>query len=226
MRSNTWQLRITFLAAIAGGACATTHAEFKPTERVEGTTVQGFEEAFYDLDTAAATSEAKVWSSGADLVKTERGPAMAITVGITIDNGGSEPIEVVADQLRLESVQATVAVAPDLRATSVSGDLVIQPQTSGTVQARFLLPGIRRVDQVQAFRLRWTVTTDGREYTEFTPFVQQGDVAYVPVYAYYYPYAPFDHPFYHPYWYPRTRVIVVRPYPRHVVVRGHRRPRR
>jgi Tfp pilus assembly protein PilX len=84
-------------------ACG-AHTECTPTERVQGRTVEGFAEAFYDLSTAGTPSEVKIWSRGAE--RNPRGSGSIVTIGLTIDNGGREPIELVADHLRLESVQA------------------------------------------------------------------------------------------------------------------------
>lgn len=208
--------------AAACASCATTHSEFTPTERVEGTTVEGMSEAFYDLATGAQPSEAKIFSHGADLINTDRGKAVAVTVGITIDNGSEEPIEIAPDHLMLESVQASkVDVRPNLHAYSVTGDRSIQPHQTGTALATFIIPGVRSTSWVKAFRVRWSVRTQGRLFTEFTPFVQQVETAYVPVYGYYYPYFPADYPFYAPYYYPYSHVRVVHQYPRRVVVRGY-----
>jgi hypothetical protein len=208
--------------AVAGASCATTHSEFTPTERVEGTTVEGMREAFYDLATGPTPSEAKIFSHGADLINTDQGKAVAIAVGITIDNGSNEPVDIAPEQFMLESVQTSkVDVPPNIHAYTITGQRSVQPHQTGTAVATFLVPGVKSTSWVKAFRVRWSVRTQGRLYTEFTPFVQEAEIAYVPVYGYYYPYFPADYPFYAPYYYPYSHITVVHQYPRRIVVHGH-----
>lgn len=213
MYRTTWALLIGIASACGA------HTEFTPTERVQGRTVEGFAAAFYDLSTAGTPSEVKVWSGGA--MRNPHGDGTLVTIGLTIDNGGREPIELATGQLRLESVQANTSIRADLAPAAIRGNTLVQPQTTSTIEADFAIPSMRP-DQIQAFRVKWTARTDGKDYTEFTPFVQRETAAVVPVYGYYYPYAPWDWPFYDPYFYPRARVVIVQPYPRHVVVQGHR----
>jgi hypothetical protein len=228
-RFDPARLLVALTAGAAISACATPHADFRPTERVRGYTMEGFEEAFYDLPTAGVSnSEVKVWSDGAEPTRTAEGVRTGIRVGFTIDNGGREPIEVASEALRLESLQAAAALPRDLPAESVTGDTTVQPGTSGTAEALFLLPRGVAPRDVQAFRVKWSVRSEGQEFTEFTPFVQdRPEYAYVPVYGYYYPYWPWSYPFYDPFFVGRVqvrpRMVIVAPYPRRVIVRGHRR---
>jgi hypothetical protein len=194
--------------------------------------MEGFKEAFYDLATPGVSrSEVKVWSSGADSMQTAQGERTAIRVGLTVANGGREPLEVASDQLRLESVQARTAQRPNLSAQTVTGDTTVQPGSSGTTVATFLLPRGISPRHVRAFRVKWSMRSEGQEFTEFTPFValvaQRLEYAYVPVDGYYYPYWPWTYPFYDPFYvgrvHVRPRIVIVAPSPCRVVVPGMRR---
>lgn len=220
---------IPSIAALAAGlaACGSRQQAFSPTERVEGHTVEGYREAFYDLAIPGSrNSEVKVWSPGAFNVKTEQGNVTIVRVGFTIDNLASQPVQLDVERVRLESIQAKANLRVNLPATLVAGNPTVAPGTSGSAEVEFALPSGIKPDDVKAFRIKWSTRTDGRRYTEFTPFAQQPEYAYIPVSAYYNPYYPWDYPYYDPFYYDYapSRVIIVRPYPRHVIIRGYERP--
>lgn len=206
-------------------ACGSRQQAFEPTERVQGHTVEGYREAFYDLAIPGSTnSEVKVWSPGAFNVKTPQGNVTIIRVGFTIDNTGKQPVQLDVSKVRLESIQANgTSQRANLPATLVSGNPTVSPGQSGSAEVEFTLPSGIKPDDVKAFRVRWTTRSNGRHYTEFTPFAQQPEYAYIPVSAYYNPYYPWDYPFYDPFYYDYapSRVVIVRPYPRHVLIRGY-----
>lgn len=218
---------VTLLLAATVYGCAASHASFRPTERVEGRTVEGFREAFYDLSIAnERNAELKIWSRGAFLVDTATGKRTVIRVGFTIDNGGEVPIQLEVDSVRLESLQTDEPQQEDLSGRLVVGEAVVAPGTSGDTEVEFTLPATIRPADVKAFRIKWSARAAGKTFTEFTPFVQHSErYAYIPVYAYYYPYHPWHHPFYTPFYYryPGRQVIIVQPYPRRMIVRGHPR---
>jgi hypothetical protein len=206
-------------------SCAAERQSFKPTEKVGGETVEGFKEAFYDLGSdSKRVGEVKVWSRGAYLDKRAGMDVTVIHLGFTIENKGDTPIEFNVDDVELESVQTKVGNYEHVAVMDHMGPTAVAPKSSETIELTFALPKKVTPDEILAFRTRWTTKAEGAEYTEFTPFVQQQQqrYAYVPVYGYYYPYYPFDYPYYGPFYYPRARVIIVRPYPRRVIVRSHR----
>jgi len=215
---------MTLSAVIAATVlgCGPSSQSFSPTERVEGRTVEGLKEAFYDLGTAERRlGTVKVWSRGAHPLD----GGTVIHVGFTVDNGGAEPIVFQTAETRLDSVQTDRATLTDIAPTG-DGPVTIEPATSADIELTFALPRGIEPSDVRAFRVQWTTTSaDGESYVEFTPFVQDPDTAYVPVYAYYNPYFPRDYPYYYPYWRPNVRVVIVKPYPRRVIVHGDRRRR-
>lgn len=205
--------------------CAPSQQSFKPAEKVGGETVEGFKEAFYDLALDdRRIGEVKVWSSGASVVKREGREMTLIRLGFTIENKGDVPIELDPANVELESVQTKDGTYENLKPIRRAEPIVVEPRTSRDVELAFALPTKITPDEILAFRAKWTTNANGMQYTEFTPFVQQPKqrYAYVPVHGYYYPYYPFDYPYYGPYWYPHGRVVIVQPYPRRVIVRGHR----
>ena len=78
------------LAAIAVTSCAAGQQQFEPTERVQGSTLEGDNVSIYPLAVATGqVGDANVWSSGAD--KTEGGGTV-VRIGIDVHNTGSAPI--------------------------------------------------------------------------------------------------------------------------------------
>lgn len=223
---------LAFAIAVAATSCATTNTvkPFEPTERVHGRNIQGYREAFYDLDAAGTKfGEAKVWSTGAFGISTPGGQRTIVRVGFTLDNTTKEPMQLNLGALRVESYQAKSPERADIPATLVSGDPIVPAGSSGTALVRFVLPRGVTVHAVNAFRIKWSVKAQGRDFTEYTPFVQRPQqYAYVPVSGYYNPYYPWDYPYYSPFWdwgYYPSSVVIVNPYPRRVVIHGHRHRR-
>ena len=137
-----------------------------------------------------------------------------------VDNGGDTPIVFNPGAVRLDSVQTVRGTIADLGPIHPGEAITVAPRSSQSVETSFGLPRGTHPRDVLAFRVRWATSAGGESYSELTPFVDSPDAAYVPVYAYYYPYAPFDTPFYDPYWRPHMHVVMVRPYPRRMIVHG------
>jgi hypothetical protein len=217
MRAPIW---ISALAVgLTGISCVPMHEEFGPTEHVEGQTVEGYKEAIYDLATGdRRLGKVKVWSRGAYSASVNGKSQTVIHVGFTVDNGGDMPISLEVPEVQLESVQTVHGTIKNLPATSVAGNPTIEPRTSRNVEVSFVLPRGAYPTDVRAFRMRWTVSADGETFTEWTPFVEQEPAyAYIPVNGYYYPYSPL--PYYDPFFFPSSRLQIVNPYPRLMVVR-------
>ncbi|HEX3478206.1 MAG TPA: hypothetical protein VHT91_24460, partial [Kofleriaceae bacterium] len=94
--------RTPYVLLIGIAAACGAHTEFTPVEHVQGSTVSGLSDASYDLATAGMPSEVRVWSPGAE--RNPHGTGSIVTVNLTVNNASPDPIELVADQLRLESV--------------------------------------------------------------------------------------------------------------------------
>jgi hypothetical protein len=201
---------------------------FSPLERNQGKTVEGYDEALYDLsDDRGQFGQVKLWSRGAYTIGTQKETVTAIHIGFELENSGDRALWLEPAGVRLESVQTRTRTLRDIPATFPGGQLTVAPGATGKVEAQFALPAGTWPDDVRAFRVAWTVRTNGDRYSEFTPFAQSAPRrVYVPVRAYYDPYYPYTYPLYDPFYSPHWRVVIVKPYPRRVIVHGRRRHRR
>lgn len=214
---------IAVVGAAALAACGVSREQFAPAEARSGESVQGYQEAAYDLVTTAGRfGEAKIRSEGAYRAETEVGERTVIHVGVTLENSGELPIRMPDGAATLESVQLDEQTLTDLDPDWVRGEEVVEPGSVGEREFIFALPAGVDPGDVDAFRVAWTATANGQRYSEFTPFVQtEPRYAYVPVYGYYHPYSWYDDPFFSRFWGVGYDVIVVDPYPRRVRVWGY-----
>lgn len=117
MRPNYSLWMCATLAALLS-ACATTQQGFEPTERVQGRNIEGYREAFYDLEAVGVRyGEVKVWSRGARRAETSDGERTVVQVGFTVDDTGQTPLRLDLDQVSLESYQGK-----HVRHTNVPGN--------------------------------------------------------------------------------------------------------
>lgn len=221
-------LGIIITAATSCAANNGSHATFAPLERAEGRTLEGYAEAIYDLQAVSGRfGEAKVWSRGAYIA--ENTGATLLHVGFDLENSGATPITLDPASVRLESVQTANEVLRDIPVSEPATSVTVAADSAGRAELIFSLPaGFSPVD-ILAFRVAWSVRANGEVFSEFTPFARTTPATYyVPVNAYYHPYYPYYLPYYDPLWGPRRRVVIVKRYPRRVVVRGrpHRSPPR
>lgn len=224
--------------AALSAACAAQPEYFRPTERAEGETAEGFAEAIYDITvppeatpgTSARLSprllgETKVWSRGAYRAHTGGQERTIIEIGFEVENHSDAAMTL--DALRLESVQTRRGIYSELGPVETTGTQTILPRTVGQARVHFVLPPAISPRDVDAFRVGWSLRTNGELYSQFTPFAQdETRYAYVPTYGYFYPYYPLDYPFYYPYpLHHRHRVVIVRTPRHHVAVPPVRRIR-
>jgi hypothetical protein len=219
-------LLLGFLIAAATSCAANndSHATFAPLERAEGRTLEGYAEAIYDLQAVSGRfGEAKIWSRGAYIA--ENTGETLVHVGFDLENSGATPITLDPASVRLESVQIDDEVLRDIPVSVPTNIITIGPDSAGRAELVFSLPTGFSPADIRAFRVAWTVRANGEVFSEFTPFARTAPATYyVPVHAYYYPYYSRYLPYYDPLWGPRRRVVIVKRYPRRVVVHG--RPRR
>ena len=198
-------------------ACA-THRAFGPTEHVKGRTIEGYKEAFYDLAHGGRRiGEVKVWSRGAFAQKANGEKGTDVHIGLEIEANGDKELELDLPSIRLlwEEGEAEREVG----VTAHSGSTKVAAHSRGSTEMTFRFPPGVGVTDIKAFRLVWSVLTGDERYTEFTPFVpQRNEPAYIPVYGYYYPYFGYGWPYYDPWFYDGASVVIVRPYPRRLIV--------
>lgn len=198
--------RFVLISALLLGGCGASRQYFQPTERVRGTTLQGYPEAIYELvGPSGQFGEAKVWSRGA-----YRGPNKTTVVhaSIEIHNTSAAPIQLRSADVRLDPVRTDDGVLTEIKPAEAR-DYEIPPGAIRELRFHFVLPAGTSPGEVSAFRLRWSVTSAGRSYSQHTPFVEEyrryGYYGYGPPYPYHYFCDPFDPfcfyrgPYYYPY---------------------------
>lgn len=214
-------------AFLLAASCAPTHRAFRPTEHVEGETIEGYKEAFYDLTAGGdRVGVVKVWSRGA--FRKERGGTTAtdLHVGFDIEALGDRDLRLDPSEVELETVWLKERTLKNISKPEHSGSLVAPANRTTTAELTFTLPPPVKVTDVGAFRVHWAVNANGRKFVEFTPFVQQKRTyAYVPVFAYYNPYCVPGWPCFASPLYYGWPVVIVRHYPRRIVVFGRHRAR-
>lgn len=186
------RLALSLALIVATSGCAYSRQYFRPTERVRGQTVQGYQEAFYDLvGPRGAFGEAKVWSPGAY----RRGDDSVVEVTLELHNTSAEELAVAAQDLRLDPVRGSHGVLRNL-APAETGVFRVPPEARASVQVHFLLPDGIMPGHVHSFGFAWRVTNAEQTYTQATPFREE--VAYYapPGYPIYYspvyPCSPYD----------------------------------
>lgn len=239
---------VGLLATLAG--CASTTERFTPTERASSISPTGFLAAQYDVILeGSVVGEAELWSAGAFKDKAKGYDRTLVHVGMRIENNGEVPLQIPTDALSFNS--PNVLTESDLAVTELEGDTVVRPGEESVVNLFFEMPPGLKPQTMDAFQLRWKLTSSQGEYVQNTPFAEAEPQ---PGYAYYGTYgtALYYNPFFSSFTYypgpylswgytyrPRyvqpyyVRPYSVRPYygrpyayPRHDYPPRHVRPRR
>lgn len=156
------------LVPLVALGCATQPEIFRPGERTNATSPEGFLAAEYPLrDESGQIGEVTVWSDGAE----RRDGATVIHVAFDIENLSSAPLRFEQDELGLDSATFDDAVLRGLEPAFVQGETTIAPGTSSTVSALFILPASIRPQEVDAFRVHWRVS-GAADYAQITPFYE------------------------------------------------------
>lgn len=179
------------LFLVASG-CAYNRQYFRPTERVRGQTMQGYHESFYELiGPNGRFGEAKIWSAGAY----RKGDDSVIEVTLELHNTSAKPIEVSAQDLRLDPVRGSNGVLRDVP-PGETGTFRVGPEARASVRVHFILPRDWLPGHVRGFGFAWKVRNVDQSYAQVTPFREE--VYYYappPGYIYYnrvYPCSPYD----------------------------------
>lgn len=193
--------RVLIAAAATACACGSTPQSFVPAERATGETMRGYTAAEYDLDTEQGSfGDVQVFSRGARIRSIGGDPRTVVHVGFVVENNSDQPMEL--SRLQLDS--STLDRVDNAEPFRVDGPTTIPPDQRRVVSAYFAMP--RGVDpqDLEAFRVRWRLSSDGVVVSQLTPFVEREEQYY---------YSPFYDPFYHPHFAPGLtpgRIIVHR----------------
>ncbi|HET6336634.1 MAG TPA: hypothetical protein VFG30_25600 [Polyangiales bacterium] len=156
------------LLMVASG-CAYNRQYFRPTERVRGQTMQGYPESFYDLvGSKGRFGEAKVWTHGAY----RKGDKTVIEVALELHNTSGNPIEVSADDLRLDPVRGSKGELKQVRAAE-TGTFGVGPESRASLHVHFILPDGWLPGHVRNFGFAWKLKNAEQSYAQVTPFREE-----------------------------------------------------
>jgi len=193
------------LLVLLGAACATPQA-FVPVAEVTRAAPDGLHGAAdYQLDQHSRRAHVQVWSRGAYRDDTEGKANTIVHVGFSVENQGSTPIRLDERRLFLDDVGSTEGSIQRLAPAQLDGNVPVAPNSTGTVEAYFTLPGRVWPSDVFGYRVAWALEggeSARLEHTAFesTRFRAPFYLAYYP-WGWYYPWRPYP-PLYapYPYW--------------------------
>jgi hypothetical protein len=154
--------------ACVGLGCYNQREPFAPSEHVSARVDSGQIAASYDvLADGRVVGETKVWSAGAF----RHNGRTLVHVAFALE-GNESDIELDLDSVRLEYVDAGdrpfSVPAPD----SVYGSALTRAGAESEVDFYFEVPPDVKPQELDAFRVHWSVLSGGERYREHTPFVE------------------------------------------------------
>lgn len=193
-------LCLVLLATTLG--CAHQRQYLRPTERVRGQTVNGYDEAFYDLHGANSRfGECKVWSVGAYRV----GDDTVVEITMELHNTSAAPIALSAKDLELSSIRFSSGAVLSKVPPQERGTFRVQPQKHASVKLHFLLPPDTSPGELSSLIFKWRIDGGDQSYAQSTPFREQRSHSdaidrYYLYYSSVYPCSPYDIRCVGPYW--------------------------
>lgn len=160
---------LLLLAACVPLGCATQPELFRPGERTNATSPEGFLAADYPIeDETGRVGEVKVWSDGAE----RRDGVTVIHVAFEIENYSDEPLTFEDGALQLDSATLDDGILRGLAPAVIEGARTIAPGSAANVGALFVLPDDVRPQDVDAFRVHWRVG-GAAQLAQITPFFEE-----------------------------------------------------
>lgn len=164
---------ITLLSAagIVVAGCAGAQA-FRPVNeaRVDTPDAKGTV-AGYDMKSAEAPlGNARVWSLGAYRAAVDGQPRTILQVALHIDNETAEPLALEA--LHLGWVEVNDTRVQNVQPIGIEGPRTIAPGAEGRLDAYFVIPTREEPNDVEGFRVDWTVARGDTRYRQSTAFEQ------------------------------------------------------
>lgn len=170
---------------------------FRPTERVDAVSEEGFEAASYPIVREnEMLGWGRVWSSGARAAGRDAARRTELHVGIELESASTRTLRL--ERPRLINARTASGVLPELEPASSFGDRTAAPFAVTHLDAYFALPDGVEPSDIRSFAIRWSVSSeDVRVHAETTPFVPgRRHRVWVPG-------CWWSSPWYHdPYWYP------------------------
>ncbi len=161
---------IVVVALIAPG-CAGPQA-FRPVEeaRVDTADAKGTV-ADYDMKTVQAPlGDARVWAVGAYRAAVNGQRRTVLQVAVALDNESGE--ELAVESLHLGWVQVNETRYEDVEPIRIDGSQTIAPGADARLDAYFVVPTDEEPNDVEGFRLDWTVSRGEARYRQSTEFEQ------------------------------------------------------
>lgn len=187
-------------------ACGATRERFEPAERATATTTEGYTAAEYEIQgRGGPLGDAKLWSRGAFVADVRGQERTVVHVGFEIENNSNESLELVSDELYLDSATLDESVVRDIPPLQLRGSTDVPPGATRRVDAFFRLPAGIQPQDADAFRIHWKIQDGTVSYAQRTPFLETPD-RQLP----YYYYTPFYDPFYYDPYIFSPRVLVNR----------------
>lgn len=182
---------VVFAAAVDGG-CVVARSTFVPLEHLQGSTWHGYAQAEYTVALDNGAAVVKLWSPGAVRTANET----RVIVGFQVANSGDSAITLDPGALRLDAIVGDDEVS-DLSSADVQGTLTIAPHALCEARATFALGEVAPSD-LDAYRVRWQLTTAKQSYLHATAFARAYPSGYgagpYPYGGYPYGYDPFWRP--------------------------------
>ena len=176
------------IATIAAPACMSRREFFAPSEHISNVKRDGQATADYEVVAhGRVAGDTRVWSKGAfeqDLPDDRERTLLHVAFVL---EGTSAPLQLDVDDVALEEVDVGPRSFAVERAAYVEGSAKSEAGGESVVHMYFALPAGVEPQEVDGFRVRWKVVSDGQGYEQRTPFLEQ-ERPYGGYYRYYYPY--------------------------------------
>jgi hypothetical protein len=190
--------------------CGAGQAEFTPAERAVARSPEGYQAAEYQIGSKdGIVGTARVWSMGTAQRLVQGQEREVLQIAFQIENHTSRPLSMNTDDLRLDLGVMDKRIIDGVEPVFTSGSLTIEPGKTQRVDVYFALPADVRPQHINAFQVKWKLTSRGLSYSQKTPFVESQTERYV------YYYTPFYDPFLYDYYLYHPRIIVHRSPYRH-----------
>src|SRR4051812_17656114 len=160
MSMKTVLLRVgTLLAAVAGG-CASVGSTAVPVQPVSGGTRVDL--SSYDLQVNGQVG-GRVLLAGGQAVR-ESGDRRLVHIGMTVENKtGDETYRVPTGEIFLTSLADQPIPLVEIDRGVVPETIEVAPGQSRSLDLAFALPPDKRIDDVHAFQVHWSLLVDGAQ---------------------------------------------------------------
>lgn len=186
-------------------ACGGAREQFTPAERATAQTYDGYPAAEYAISTRAGElGDAKVFTRGAFRAEVDGRERTVVHVGFQVENNARYPVRLAPERLVIDSATINEYVLQNVQPTRIEGPAAVRPGEIREFDVYFALPEGVDPQNVDAFRVQWSLTANGMSYSQHTPFLEYEETYY---------HTPYWDPFYYdPFFYRPGLVTYGYPY--------------